>query len=256
MLDYLIGLLLFGLGIRSYPPNILGEQTTQISSVSGTPKPFAQLKLMRPKFTAAEQEAFQKERAKRDANLKKIGETRIQELQKTFTDKKKSREEKDQATRDVLEAKAKEFTDSQKRQKLLALSDKYQSVVSNQLKTMQQKLESMSTLLDRISAATGALKTQGVDVAAVESEISSAQAKVNNALALVGSLAESLPTAFSIGSEETAKKDVTEALQSIKTQLAPVRESFQDAHEGVDLALSHLESLTDAVQVGLWPERK
>ncbi len=249
MLDYLFGLLLFGLGLGNRP-TVLGEQATSSA------KPIAQLKLMRPKFTVKEQEAFQKERAKRDANLKRIGEARLKEMQKTFAEKQAAREAQDQTTRDVLEEKVNAFKDSQKRQKLLSLSTKFESAVTNQLESMQKKLESMSTLLDRLNAATGALKAQGVDVASIESKISFAQAKVTSALGHVSSLASSLPTAFSVSSEESAKEDVLEAIESMKTQMEPVRESFKDAHESVGVALSHVESLTDAVQVGLWPERK
>jgi ABC-type transporter Mla subunit MlaD len=123
------------------------------------------------------------------------------------------------------------------------------------LSSMEEKLESMMKLIDRISAATGALKAQGTDVSRVESDLSNAQAKVSSALFAVHTLAESLPTALTVHSEETAKEDVLQAITDVKSQVVPVRTAFAEARDAVGLALTDLENLTDAVQVGLWPER-
>lgn len=246
MLDYLFGLLLFGLGLNH--PTVLGEATPS--------RQLAQLKLMRPKFTPEEEQAFQKDRAKREANLKHLSESRVKEYQQIFKDKYATRTQKDDVTRDVLEAKASEFTDSKKREKLLSLSRSFQSTVTAQLSGMQKKLESMIALLDRITAASGALKAQGTDVSQIETDIAAAQSKVTTALALVSTMAESLPTSFSVSGEEGARDEVLAAIASVKSQLEPVREALIDAHTAVERALSGLESLTDAVQVGLWPQRK
>ena len=69
MLDYFFGLVLFGLGLGSHP-SVLGEQQTAQEATSSQQP--GQLRVMHPKFSAAEQEAFQKERAKREANIKRI----------------------------------------------------------------------------------------------------------------------------------------------------------------------------------------
>jgi len=248
MVDYILGLLLFALGLGSHP-SVLGEQTASPSSK------LAQLKLMRPKFTADEQVMFQKERAKREANLKRVSETKSAELQKTFIQKKESRVEKDETARSVFQEKVQGFTDDEKKQKLLAFSTSYNNTVTVMLSSMEEKLESMMKLIDRISAATGALKAQGTDVSRVESDLSNAQAKVSSALFAVHTLAESLPTALTVHSEETAKEDVLQAITDVKSQVVPVRTAFAEARDAVGLALTDLENLTDAVQVGLWPER-
>lgn len=249
MLDYLFGLLLYAFGIGTRPA-VLGEQATGSAA-----KPLAQLKLMRPMFTVEEQEQFQLERKRQEANIKKIGDARIKELEQTYAEKKAARQEKDELARNVLDAKLAEFTDAAKKQKMLAISHKYQKTVSDRLASMQTKLQSMMTLLDRITAASGALKAQGMDVAHIEAGVAGAQAKVSSAIFEVNTLVESLPTVLAISGEEGAREEVLSAIASTKTQMEAVRVSFAAAHTGVDKALADLEALTDAVQVGLWPER-
>lgn len=249
MIDYLFGMLLFAFGIGSRPA-VLGEQSTPSAA-----KPLNQLKLMRPKFTAEEQEKFQIDRKKREANMKKIGDARIKELEKEYTEKKAARLEKDKLAQDVLKAKVAEFRDSQKKQKVLSLSDKYQKTVTEKLAMMQQKLQSMTTLLDRITAASGALKTQGTDVSHIEADVAGAQAKISSAISAVNLLVETLPTALTVSGEEGAREEVLTAIASTKTQMETARAAFAEAHESVGLALKDLEELTDAAQVGLWPEK-
>lgn len=249
MVDYLFGLLLFAFGIGSRP-SVLGEQST-----SSAAQPHSPLKLMRPKFTVEEQEKFQKERKKQEANIKKITDERAKELRATFAEKKALRLEKDSVTRDVLEAKVAAFKDAQKKQKVMVLADKYESTVTARIAAMHAKLESMLALLDRITAASGALKTQGTDVALIETDVAAAQAKVSSALSVVDALAESVSTLFSVSGEEEVKDDVLATIASAKTQMQEAHIIFTEAHAAVGKALADLESITDAVQVGLWPER-
>lgn len=249
MVDYLFGLLLFAFGIGSRP-SVLGEQSTP----SAIP-PQGQLKLMRPRFTSEEQEKFQKERKKQEANIKKITDERTRELKESFAEKKAARLEKDNVTREVLEAKVAAFKDAQKKQKVIALADKYQTTVTARITAMHTKLESMLALLDRITAASGALKTQGTNVSAIEADVAAAQAKVSSALSAVDALAESVPTSFSVSGEEEVKADVLAAIASAKTQMQEAHTAFAEAHAAVGKALADLESITDAVQVGLWPEK-
>ena len=254
MFDYFLGLILLGFGIRNYP-SVLGETDVAVessssadASTSARRKPADTLRIMRPKFTAEEQEAFQKERAKREENLKRVGQLRIESLHADFAAKQKARIEKDKTTKSALEAKVKAFTDQKKKEKLLALSGKYQTSVAARLTAMQQKLESMTVLLDRIAAAAGALKAQGKDVSVIESRISSAQAKVTSAITAVADLASATPTSFSIATEASAKEDVMKAIEALKAQLEPANTAFAQAHEAVKLALEGVEEYTDATE--------
>ncbi len=254
MFDYLLGLILLGFGIRSHPA-VLGETDVTVessasadASTSARRKTAGALRVMRPKFTAEEQEAFQKERAKREENLERIGKLRIESLHADFAAKQKARSEKDKTTKSALEAKVKAFTDQKKKEKLLALSGKYQTSVVARLAVMQQKLESMTVLLDRITAAAGALKVQGKDVSVIESHVSSAQAKVASAITAVTDLASATPTSFSIATEASAKGDVMKAIETLKSQLEPANTAFAQAHEAVKLALEGIEEYTDATE--------
>lgn len=254
MFAYLLGLILLGFGIRNHAA-VLGETDIAVessasadASTSAGTKPTGALRVMHPKFTAKEQEAFQKERAKREENLQRIGKLRVESLHADFAAKQKARIEKDKTTKSALEAKAKAFTDQKKKEKLLALSGKYQTSVAARLTAMQQKLESMSVLLDRITAAAGALKAQGKDVSVIESRISSAQAKVTSAITAVTDLASSTPTSFSIATEASAKEDVMKAIAALKAQLEPANTAFAQAHEAVKLALEGIEEYTDATE--------
>jgi len=249
MVDYLFGMLLFAFGLGSRPA-VLGEQSTGSAT-----KSLAQLKLMRPKFSAEEQEKFQLERKKQEANIKRIGDVRIAELKTTYEEKKAARQEKDRVTKEVFVAKVAEFQDAQKKQRVMAIADKYQTTVTALVDAMQTKLQTMLVLLDRITAASGALKAQGEDVSHIETSVSSAGAKVSSAITAVNLLAETLPTALTISGEDGAKDDVLAAIATTKSQVQTARVSFAEAHSAVGKALSDLEQLTDAVQVGLWPER-
>lgn len=253
MLDYLFGLILFGLGLGSHP-SVLGEQTDRKEASSS--KQLAQLKLMRPKFTPEEQEAFQKERTKREENLKRVADVKIQELEKTFEQKQTARQKNDLTAKNVLEAKLDKFEDKEKKVKIVQIAKKYETTVTQSLMSMQKKLTSMVTLLDKITAASGALKTQGTDVSQVDSDVSYAQAKISSALFQVSALAETLPTVFSISGEDEAKADIQNAIAETKTQIETVRASFQEAHTAVGVAITSIESLTNAVEIGIWPEKK
>jgi hypothetical protein len=247
MVDYLVGLLLFAFGLGR--PSVLGEQ----ASDSG--KQVAQLKLMRPKVSAEQQEAFQIERKKQEANIKKIGDARVKELEKTYAAKLSERQEKDKVTKEVLAEKLAEFKDAEKKKKVQIMADKYQTTIPAMLTGMQKKLTAMTTLLDRITAASGALKKQGVDVAEIESNIAGAQAKVSSAHFAVNALTESLPTVLSVSSEDAAGEDIKKAVDDVKEAIKEARTAFAEAHKAVGLALTSLEEITDAVQVGLWPQR-
>lgn len=214
------------------------------------------LRVMQPKFTPEQQEAFQKERKKRADNLKKVGDERVKKLEESFAQRQQERKEKDKTTRETLAAKVREFKNTDKRTKLLSLSEKYQKAVTNTLASMQKKLQSMLTLLDKVTAAAGALKTQGTDVSAVEADVSTAQTKVSSAIYQVNTLVDSLPTAFSVSTEDAAKADVEKAITESRSKIDAVRTAFKDAHTAVEKAVSDLEALTDAKEAGVWPEKK
>lgn len=260
MLDQLIGLILLGLGFTrspAIPGMVLGENTTVTSiSTSTKGRELAALKLMRPKFTPEEQTAFQKERAKREANYVRLMEARVNELDSAFFAKLEKRYRTDEAIRAQFTSRVNTFQDEKKRRALIALSETYRQTVQEASTSMHNKLTSMLTLLDRISAAAGALDAQGTDMAATESSVSSAQAAVVSALAHVAALAESLSTAFLVTDEAHAKEEIQAALAQVKIQMAPARSSFYAAHVAVGAALAQLELVTDAVEVGLWPAQK
>lgn len=249
MVDYIFGWILFAFGVAGRP-SVLGEHATDSA------RQLAELTLMKPKFTVENQEAFQKERAKREANIKRVGEAKLDELEKTFQEKLAARKQTDQISQDVFRAKVNEFQNSEKKKKILNISTKYGAAVTNSLASMQKKLQSMVILLDRITAASGALKTQGIAVSEIEAAVGQAQADVSSALSAVNALTESLPTVLSVNGEDSAKEDVQKALEETKTKIDTVRSVFQKAHTSVGVALSDLETLTNAVEVGLWPEKK
>lgn len=236
MLDQIIGLLLFGLGLKSTPSSVLGEDTGMEASSSAS------------KMTTQENVEFQTERATREAQIRKVTESRTKELHATFLKRHEERLEKDKTTKVVLEAKVKSFKDTKKRQKLLAFSTKFQEITTRRFTHMQTKLESLSALLDRITAASGALKSQGKDVSAIESAVANAQTKVTNAISLVSTLASSVSTSFSVRSEEQAKEDVMKAVESMKAQIEPAHNALTQAHRAVGRALESLEAMTDVIE--------
>ncbi len=288
MLDAIFGLILFGLGVKkSLPPVVLGDHdnTTESTGSSGssandsvdtddhatgatsssagtssdddihddlndddTKEATGGLKIVRPKLSVEQQKEFQKERAKREKNIAHISESRVKELHDDFLAKQKARLEKDKAAKAAFEAKLKTFKDKEKKEKLAKFSAKYQSTITSRLTDMQKKLESMTALLDRITAATGALKAQGKDVSHIETSVSSAQAKVTTATSLITALAGSLSTNVSVSNETSAKSDVQAAVVALKAQLEPARAAFIEAYQAVSLALHGVEVLTNAVE--------
>lgn len=284
MLDALFGLILLGLGVKkSLPPVVLGDHdnATEATGSSGssandsdeaddhatgatsssagtssdddfndddTKEATGGLKIMRPKLTVEQQKEFQRERAKREKNIAHISESRVKELHDDFLAKQKARLEKDKAGKAALEAKLRTFKDKEKKEKLTRFSAKYQSTVTSRLTDMQKKLESMTALLDRITAATGALKAQGKDVSHIETSVSTAQAKVTTATSLVTALAGSISTNVSVSTETSAKSDIQAAVTALKAQLEPARAAFIEAYQAVSSALHGVEVLTNAVE--------
>lgn len=288
MLDAIFGLILLGLGVKkSLPPVVLGDHdnATEATGSSGssandsvdtddhatgatsssagtssdddihddlndddTKEATGGLKIVRPKLSVEQQKEFQKERAKREKNIAHISESRVKELHDDFLAKQKARLEKDKAAKAAFEAKLKTFKDKEKKEKLAKFSAKYQSTITSRLTDMQKNLESMTALLDRITAATGALKAQGKDVSHIETSVSTAQAKVTTATSLITALAGSLSTNVSVSNETSAKSDVQAAVVALKAQLEPARAAFIEAYQAVSLALHGVEVLTNAVE--------
>ncbi len=256
MLDQLLGLILFVLGLRSNPfkPAVLGTQTAAtFKRVDANGKDLALLKLMRPKFTPEEQATFQKERMKREENYSRLHEVRVKELDAEFAAHLEKQRQKDASIQANFESAISRFSDPSKQRAIRMLSDEYHSTVKASLTGMHTKLTSMLFLLDRIRAASGAVHSLGTDVENLDSNISSAQAEVVTALGAVSLLAETLPTSFTVTSEARAKEEMQTALSEVRFRMASVRSSFLKAHTAVGGVLSSLESITDAVEVGQWP---
>ena len=278
MFDYVLGLILLGLGIKSNPA-VLGQhdgeenevtvtpsttkapeneneqeqetpKPTKSESETETPKPTRAKSNEREKdegtrtLNAADLKKFQEDRKRREANIEKISESREKELEAEFETRKKERLATDSAAKKVLEKKIAAFKDTKVKQKTLALATKFQSVTTNRLSTWQTKLQSLLTLLDKLTANAGALKAQGKDTTTLDTDIGEAQTKVKAALTVVISTTASLPTTFSVSSESSVKTDVQAAVESMKKAIEPVQKAFVEARAAVNKALADVETLT------------
>lgn len=284
MLDQLFGFILLGLGLRhpALQPNVLGshdgEQEISITisptdnpttnSTSGFAgedhsgsgggggrenEPRPTLRVLSPVLTKDQEEVFQKERKLRETKIKHMSDARTNELEKSFLDAKHHREQEDEASHTAFVRTVNTFSNSGKKQKVLAMGDKFQSVITNALTSIQKKLESMLTLLDKISIAAAVLQKQGKDISQVDSHITAAQGKITTALTLAQTLAGSLPTTLTVTSETTASREVRTAISDAKTKLMPLYTAFTEARKAVGVAVTDLESLTNAVDVSPTP---
>lgn len=280
MVDYVIGLLLLGLGLKPHPA-VLGqhdEQETQVQvsptqatttsdtvstitpttsehETSGTnPEPTKNEPTKTERrgndtrrtsaFTENELKAFQAERKQREQNIKKVSDSREKELETDFETAKKDRIASDSAAKKILENKIKTFRDGVRKQKVFAIADKFQTVTTNRLSKIQTKLSSLMSLLDKITAAAGALQSQGKDTTALDADITIAQTKVSGAMSLLNTTTAQLPTTFTVSSESAVQTDITSAIARMKQSLLPLEQAFGEARSSVGKVLSELEALT------------
>jgi hypothetical protein len=279
MLDYFFGLLLLGLGIHTPAhPSVLGDDTVNTEdhitptgsqsisptgAVTGIPTnedhrgsnagesgdSSRTVVTNQVKLTKDQVETFQKERKTREEKIKSVSEKRSDDFEKSFLEVEKHREQEDQATRTAFTRKVNTFKNADKQKKALALDTAYKNAITKALSSMQSKLTSMLTLLDKISVAAASLKTQGKDTSHIDTDITSAQTKVTAALTLLKNITATVPTALSVSGESSASKEIGSIISQAKTALIPLYTAFTDARKAVGVALQDLEALTAQSQV-------
>ncbi len=272
MLDQFFGLILLGLGL-GHPmmrPNVLGDQTQEVVSSTGSAErppelkadthsgsgrgrggenPRPTLRVLAPVLTKKEEDAFQEDRAAREAKILKVTDAKVRTLEDEFTNALHKRAGEDEASHTGFLRKVEAFKDSGKKQRVLSVADKFRSTVTNALTSMQKKLASMTALLDKISVSAAALKAQGKDVSGIDSDITAAQAKVATAQTLLTTLTGSISTVLPVTSETSAGEDAGKAIGDAKTKLGSLYAAFVAARKAVGVALDDVESLTKPVEV-------
>lgn len=274
MLDYFFGLLLLGLGIHtSAHSSVLGDDTVNTEDhitptgsqnisptgvVTGIPTnedhrgsnagesgdSSRTVVTNQVHLTKDQMEAFQKERKLREEKIKSVSEKRSDDLEKSFLEVEKHREQEDQATHTAFTRKVSAFKNADKQKKALALDTAYKNAITKALSSMQGKLTSMLTLLDKISVAAASLKKQGKDTSHIDADITSAQTKVTAALTMLKNITATVPTALSVSGESNASKEIGSTISQAKTALIPLYTAFTDARKAVGVALQDLEAST------------
>lgn len=255
MIGYVVGLLLIGLGF-SHPArsqNVLGVTdgaryaTSAASDAAGIAGKRSTLRVLRPVLTKEQEDEFQKERKVREAKITSVSEKRTQELRKAFQGTLQKRIEQGEASRSAVRNRIQAFDDNTKKQNVLAIADAYESMGQSAVSSMQDKLTAMLTLLDKISVSAAALHVQGKDVSHIDSDITAAQARITSALTIASNLADTIPTALTVSSEESAKTDIRTSVQEMRAKLSPLHTAFLEAREAVRVALAHLKLLIQPV---------
>lgn len=284
MLDYVFGLLLIGLGIKHtpLPAAVLGDETEtnqQLESTSSTsgrregtelperpnvffPTKAAELeqrdqreasrpglRLLMPVLSKHQEEAFLKERKIREAKIKAVSESRTEALHRSFANVLEKRKQEEKAHETAFIKRVGGFTDANKKQKVLDVQTKFQTIMTNSVTTIQKRLEALLALLDKISVSAAALATQGKDVSQVNSDITAAQAKVTTALTLTQSVAAAIPLSLSVSGESSAGAELGKGISDARKQFLPLYNAFVDARKAVNVAVSDLELLTKPVEV-------
>lgn len=255
MLDYIAGLVLLGMGFLRpmQGASVLGDETAAVREASETATPAPRLKLLQPVLTKEQEDAFQKDRKAREARIRAVTDARIRGINDGFRKKLETRESEDNTRSQAFAKKVNAFTNTERRKKFLVFETRFRGLVHGTLTSMEQKLASMSALLDRLSVAAVALKAQGKDIHVVDSDITAAQAKVTTALTLTENLAGSLSSSVSVTGESTAGSDAQKAVSDAKTQLTTLYTAFTDARTAVGVAVSDMEALTKPVEASPTP---
>lgn len=233
MFQYFFGLVLFGLGFWHHSPNVLGAQSA--------------LQVLTPVMTKTQEDAFQKDRAAREAKLQSVTAARLAGIQKAYVLAQLGREQKDKILGAAFTGAVSKFTDSVRQKKVMAISTAFQAVVNGTLTDTEKKLEDLSALLDKISAAEAALKDQGKDVSGIDSDINAGQAKLATAFTLSQQLAGSLSSVLPVTDEANAGAEVRTALGETKSQLLNLNNAFVAARSAVGVALTDVEAATKPV---------
>lgn len=183
------------------------------------------------------------------AKLRPVTEARLTGIQRQFFTVLQQKRDHDLPAATAYLHTVQAFTDTAKKQKFFDTGDRYELAVTSILSVLQLKLESMSDLLDRMTAAEAALHTQGKDVSKLDSDITAAQAKVATAFTLSQNVAGSVPSTLMLAGEASAGAQIRTQIVSFQSAIKPLYAAFTSARLAVGAALADLESMTVPVDV-------
>lgn len=272
MLDQVLGLLLFGLGLGKAPsqPSVKGDNTEirveedssghrdDNKSVTPTSETLTEKERMiqdakhgltgsltkpAPKFVPLIKKVLDD---KHEANIKKRElelETVFAARESRVTDELKTRrreaEEKFKGERQTFERKITELKDVKKKTAVSRIDAKVSEINTKRTDDMTVRLTHMSEILDKIGVRASEAKTAGKNISTVDSLVTSARASVTSAQTVVNTQASKQYIA-EIQTDDTVGQAMTTTLSSVQTDMKTMFESVRVAHQAVQKAVNEL----------------
>lgn len=208
MVDQIVGLLLFGLGIHTNlpgTPNVKGDQTVATSSVS----------------RAA---AIREDRKEFMESLKE----RRTEAREHFASREAQLKEKLQLMKDRKKAALIE-----------RINEKCQNINEKRTDSMSKMLEKMSSILENVGNRTSSASANGKDTSSVDTAIAAAHTTITDAQSAVAVQAGT-KCVVTVNSETTAKNDVGTAISGLEKNLKIVFDKVIAAKRSVGAAIKAL----------------
>ena len=155
--------------------------------------------------------------------------------------------ERIQAHREELKEKLVELQDEAKKRTIERIDSRIETVNTKQTDHLNQYLEKMFELLEKLTARAASARERGVDTTNVDGAIATAKASIASAQAAV--TAQTGKTyEIAIDSEETASEVVRSVHQGFKSDMETVRDAVRAAHEAVRVAIKSLGAAISSSQ--------
>ena len=265
MLDQVLGLLLFGLGLgkSSHQPSVKGETTeiqlqqteeskaTDDGTLLTTPrveraankaggplltKPAAKFVPLPKKVLNDTQEASIK---KRELELKTLFEARKSRVADELKLRRVEAIEKFKGDRETFERKVGEMKDTQRKAIVSRIDTKVSELNDKRTDDMTQRLTHMSEILDKIGVRASEAKVAGKNITTLDSLVTAARASVTSAQTVVNTQASKQYIA-QIETIDGVGAAMKTTLSSLQTDMKTTFESVRLAHESVQKAVREL----------------
>lgn len=284
MLDHLLGLVLFGLGLANpTKPAVKGDSTAVVlsesdtsgasgaSSISGsggsdddeadatgTSGESSEEKsetytgatgTIRPiKPTESEHQFTRSEVLsnirEREKKLQEVFDAREMRQTKELSESQERATLNTQTARKAFTAKLAKLKDSKKKTIAASLDLKIAEVNKKRTTIMLSFVSKLQKILDKISIRAAEAKKAGKDITSVDSAVTAAQATVASALTAVMTQAGKTYVA-QVTSDETLKNDMETAMKSLKTDLEAVSALIDTAKKAVYVAHAELSKVME-----------
>ena len=241
MLDQLLGLLLFGLGLNTSP--ITGAVKGEATEVREIKKNQIE---ERKENRETQREELKEAREVRKEEMQETREQKREALKAQREDLKENIKAKREEAKEQFKAKREEFKqklqtlkDEKKKQIVERIDAKMGQINTNRTNRMSEQINKMSEILERVITRAGEAKVEGKDTSAVDAAVATAQSAISAAQSAIATQAGQEYVA-TITTEEALKNTVGSSMKQLESDLKATHELIIAAKKAVMAAVEAL----------------